>query len=346
MYKLLFIILLSEVCSANWAQSLIRAQEAFKILQPKRIVKVAVIDTGVDINHEKIKSSIWFNSKEKLNGIDDDGNGFVDDVNGWNFHDNNNRVQDNHGHGTHVTGIILNQNISKHIQIIPIKYIEPSSLSGDTLASSLKAFEYAINLDVDIINYSAGGGVYSEEEKTLMQKAEKKGILIVAAAGNEGENADQVKYYPAGYNLGNIISVTAVNEKRKLISVANYGMQSVHIAAPGFRIYSALPYNKYGVMTGTSQATAYVTGVAAMILSQTERIRDASLLKERLLKTTDVNSDLNILSQGILDARSAITQKGQGLNANNSYIQNANLDALLLSDSKIEEFATRTLSSP
>lgn len=329
---LILLMALAEQVYANpWARSLTLVDQAIKYVHPNRKIVIAVIDTGVDTSHEKLKNNIWVNSGEvgldsngndkSTNKIDDDGNGCVDDVQGWNFHAQTNKVEDLHGHGTHVSGIILgitskNDQPIREVTIMPLKYIEPSSNIANTLSSSIQAFEYAIRMGANIINYSAGGAEFSAQEKAVVQKAKDKGILVVAAAGNESQNADKIPYYPASYNLSNIISVTAVDDRASLIPVANYGFDNVHLAAPGYKIFSSLPQNKYGYMTGTSQATAYVTGVAALLAMQTQGEFHAEAIREKLLSAAREEDQLIGLNHtgSVVDALLAVTQEDQGIN--------------------------------
>ncbi len=241
-------------------------------------VVVAVIDTGVDIRHSSLKNSIWTNPGEsgkdqygrdkENNHIDDDGNGFIDDVHGWNFVDNNNDVTDRHGHGTHISGIIKSQFLTQladkrdaaDLKLMVLKYYSPEAKEVDNIAFSTAAIRYANKMKASLINYSGGGATKFLSEYQAIQESQKNGILFIAAAGNSKENIDFKKYYPANYDLTNIISVAATDQKGDLVAFSNYGINSVDIAAPGQFIASTLPNNQYGIMSGTSQATAYVTG--------------------------------------------------------------------------------------
>jgi thermitase len=282
----------------------IRADRAWAITQGSKDIKVAVIDTGADVNHPDLNCNIWrnpgetgFDAKGKdrsNNQLDDDGNGFVDDVYGWNFDGNNNDLADHHGHGTHISGIIGAcggngigiSGVSPHVSIIVLKYYDPRSAKSDNLANTVKAIHYAIKMGANIINYSGGGLDFSQDEYAAVKLARDKGILFVAAAGNEYSNSDQSHYYPANYKLDNIISVTAINQKTQVLKSSNFGMDTVHIAAPGENIFSLLPNNKYGTMTGTSQATAFVSGVAALIMAE-NREMNYSEVRNQILDASD-----------------------------------------------------------
>lgn len=263
--------------SQQWALRLIDWEE-YKPKSKKLVV--AVIDTGIDANHPDIKGNLWVNSKEiPGNGVDDDKNGCVDDVHGCNFITMNGDLTDNHGHGTHIAGIIgakTSNNIgiagmAVNVKLMILKYYDPKAVGANNLLNTVKAIKYAAKMGADIINYSGGGLEYSKIERNAIKKAGDKGILFVAAAGNEHNNSDKAKYYPASYNLSNIISVTAVNPRKRVLASSNYGVKTVDLAAPGENIYSTLPDNSYGLMTGTSQATAFVTGAVVTLKSRFPR---------------------------------------------------------------------------
>lgn len=288
----------------KWGLDKTDVKNAWDITAGSKNVVVAIIDTGADIKHNDLKNNLWVNkgetgvdakgrSKER-NGIDDDQNGFIDDVHGWNFVDNNNNLDDHHGHGTHIAGIVgahgLNSHsaigVSPNVSLMILKYYDPTSAANNNLRNTVRAIEYATAMNVHIINYSGGGLEPSKEEHDAITAANKKGILFVAAAGNEKTNSDHSKYYPADYKISNIISVTAVDESTKILPTSNYGVHTVDIAAPGLNIFSTLPNNQHGIMTGTSQATAFVTGVAALVFANNNEF-NASSVKKYILRTGD-----------------------------------------------------------
>lgn len=255
-------------------------------------IVIAIIDTGVDVNHSFIKKHLWSNPKEKPNKKDNDGNGYAGDLHGWNFANHSDDLTDQNGHGTHVAGIILQQISSRRVKLMILKYYDDSATGADNLENSIKAIRYATQMGADIINYSGGGDYRSPLEELAIKEAERKGILFVAAAGNDGRNTDEQGYYPAGYRLKNIISVAALDSQNHLLDTSNYGSGSVDVAAPGKDIFSSLPKGEFGFMTGTSQATAWVTGLAAQILSYSSiKIRPESL-KRLLLKQAQLDKSL------------------------------------------------------
>src|SRR6185312_12033146 len=277
-----------------WGLKKSDAARAWQVALGSRKIVVAVIDTGADVHHEDLAKNIWTNPGEtgvdkfghdkSNNGIDDDGNGFVDDVHGWNFVSNNNDLTDNHGHGTHIAGIIGAEagngkgiaGIAPQVSMMILKYYDPKVPNTDNLRNTVNAIKYAVmmknkyGINIDVINYSGGGTEYSQDEHDAIVEARKSSILYVAAAGNERSNSDQHKYFPADYGLSNIISVTAIDPSTEVLPSSNYGTATVDIAAPGQNILSTLPGNQYGFMTGTSQATAFVTGAAVLVMSRHE----------------------------------------------------------------------------
>jgi subtilisin family serine protease len=224
----------------------IDAPEAWNVTTGSSDVVVAVIDSGVDINHPDLAANIWTNAAE-LNGNpgeDDDGNGKIDDVHGWDFYVNNNDPRDANGHGTHVAGTIaaVGNNakgvtgVSWSAKIMPIRFLDAWGI-GDT-ADAIAAIQYANEMGADIINNSWGGGAYSQPLKDAIDASD---ALFVCAAGNTGSNTDITPHYPSSYNSANIIAVAASDQNDNLASFSNYGAVSVDVAAPGVNIYSAAP---------------------------------------------------------------------------------------------------------
>lgn len=293
----------------KWGLKKVDIKHAWNISQGSKGIVVAVIDTGIDTSHEDLSSNLWANpgetGKDKngknkaTNGIDDDNNGYVDDVHGWNFVSNNPDLKDNHGHGTHISGIIGAEGgngkgisgVSPKVSIMSLKYFDPKAPGMNNLENTVKAIHYAIENGANIINYSGGGLEYSKKEMQAVKRAQAAGILFVAAAGNERSNSDERKYYPADYELDNIISVTAINSDEKILPSSNFGVITVDISAPGKEIYSTMPKGRYGYMTGTSQATAFVSGVAALVMAH-NRDYSAIQVAKYIKQTGDVIDSL------------------------------------------------------
>lgn len=292
-------------------------------------VIVAVIDTGIDYKHPDLIDSIYVKPGESgpwsppagsttacrdksCNGIDDDNNGYVDDVVGWDFVHDVALPYDTHGHGTHIAGIInniANTGTCPKLSILPLKYYDNSGAGFNNLANTVRAIHYAIRAGAQIINYSGGGADPAPAERAAVEEARRKGVLFVAAAGNDGHNNDQIPYYPASYGTDNIIGVASVNKLNQLLPSSNYG-KTVHIGAPGLMILSTLPEGKYGTMSGTSQATAYVSGAAAYLaMQQQEGAFDFKKIKNWLIegsrpaKFQDKNA---ILAAGLLSMPRAV----------------------------------------
>jgi subtilisin family serine protease len=278
--------------------------EAWKKFKKHKEIVVAVVDTGIDRSHPFLEKNI-FVEDGKLNesnfGVD-----FSKDrkIKGAPI--------DQHGHGTHVSGII--RSIFPDVKILALKYYNPTASGMDNLNSTVEALRYAVDHNVDIINYSGGGPEPASEELSVLKEAERKGILVVAAAGNEESNIDEKAkaYFPASYGLKNIITVTAHDEDLKILPSSNYGKQSVDIFAPGYRIKSSLQNGRAGYLTGTSQATAFVTGVAALIKSEypsfsTEKIKE--IIKASAKKEVTMEGKCN--SGGRLNAAQAMTLAAQ-----------------------------------
>jgi subtilisin family serine protease len=241
---------------------------------PSHPIVVAVIDTGIDRNHELLKNNIWTNSGEvgidhsgrnkQTNQVDDDGNGFVDDVHGWSFSGDDNNPEDHHGHGTHIAGLVLKN--APDAVILPIQYFDPNHQRVNTVEASVRAIDYAIQMHAQIINYSGGGTEASERERDALARAAKHGILVVAASGNDHADIDVKPYFPAAYGLNNILSVSAITSQGKLSEFSNFGQHKVVIGALGNSLESARPHGGTAVMSGTSQATALVSGAAAQLM--------------------------------------------------------------------------------
>ncbi len=284
-------------------------------------VTIAVIDTGVDSSHPDLKNSLWINEKEVKGkpGVDEDGNGYVDDVHGWDFVTKSGRIIDTHGHGTHVAGIAAAKGASKDsylgicpgARIMSLRYYNEKASGSENLRNTILAIEYAVQNGAQIINYSGGGAQFSQPEFKALEDAAKKGVLVIAAAGNERSNADEKLYFPAAYPLDNILSVAAINQSGQIPSFSNWGRAKVHVVAPGASILSTVPGGGYGYMSGTSQATAFVSGIAAMLLAVNPKL-SFSKLKEHIENSTRKLPQLvgKARSSGLVDAVSALKAVG------------------------------------
>lgn len=276
---------------------------------------VAVIDTGVDWDHPDLRDNLYTNQAEAngLPGVDDDGNGFVDDVHGWNFHANTPNSRDDHKHGTHCSGTIAGAGnngvgvtgVAWRAKILPVKFLGADG-SG-SLARAIEGINYARMMGAKIMSNSWGGGGFSEALQEAIAATDKAGVLFIAAAANNSSNNDVTPAYPATYPLANIVSVAATDNRDRLASFSNYGARTVHVAAPGVRIYSTVPNGGYDYLSGTSMATPHVSGIAALLWSAHPEWSAADI-KERLIRTSDPVASLKrrVVAKGRVNAWNAL----------------------------------------
>ncbi|MCC5618156.1 S8 family serine peptidase [Nostoc sp. CHAB 5836] len=266
----------------NWGADLVKAPEVWAQGYTGKGVVVAVVDTGVDYNHEDLKNNIWTNSKEIAgNGIDDDGNGYIDDNYGWNFADQNNNTLDNNGHGTHVSGTIAGENnnsgvtgIAYDAKIMPVKVLNESG-SGSYNSIS-KGIRYAVDNGANVINLSLGGRYSNRTLESAIDYASSKGVIVVMAVGNDGDSSPD---YPARYAYKSGIAVGAVDRNNNMPDFSNRsGTNEIgYVTAPGVKVYSSVPNNQYATYSGTSMAAPHVAGVIALMLSANSNLTDAQV---------------------------------------------------------------------
>jgi thermitase len=298
----------------NWGldntvgNSHVHAVDAWNIEQGSRDVIVAVIDTGIDPTHPDIKNNLWH---DKLTGYY-----------GWDFVYNKPNPYDEHSHGTHVAGIIGAQfnpiagisGLARNVSIMPVKYYDEHHSGSENLKASTQALSWAIDHGANIINYSGGGPEFSGAEYAELKRARDHGILVVAAAGNERQNSDLPEnyYYPCAYRLENIICVAAINIHNDMLPSSNWGMVRVDVAAPGENILSIVPGGKYSYMSGTSQATAFVSGEAALILSN-HPLLSVEQLRNTIVSNVDPLPSLKnmVKSGGKINAYAALASLGR-----------------------------------
>lgn len=271
----------------------IDAPEAWEIHRGSRSVVVGVIDSGLDTTHPDLAANIWRNPGEiPGNGKDDDGNGYVDDIHGWDFYSEDAVPDDPNGHGTHVAGTIgaVGDNgigttgVAWAVSMAGLRFLSASG-SGAT-SDAVEAVAYATFKKMAMTSNSWSSSSSSLALKSVIDDAGAAGILFVAAAGNNSANTDSFPRYPSAYNSWNIVSVAATTRQDKLSSFSNHGAVSVDLAAPGSDIYSTLPGGKYGLKSGTSMAAPHVTGALAVLKSYYPSF-SAGELKERLLADVD-----------------------------------------------------------
>lgn len=234
--------------------------------------KVAVLDTGVDIDHPDLVTNLWKNSKETPdNGKDDDDNGYVDDYYGGDMRDGRGSGVDYNGHGTHVAGIVgaVGNNglgvsgVCWSGYVMSVRFMNASG-SGST-SDAVEGIEYAVKRGAKVINASFGTTSKSSALQDAVDYAQEKGVLIVVAAGNDGKNIDKSPVYPASLTDGNILTVAASTSSDELASFSNYGEKSVDVAAPGQEIFSTYMGDTYKSLSGTSMAAPYVAGMAGLL---------------------------------------------------------------------------------
>lgn len=280
--------------SSQWAHEVVRSAQAWDVSRGNHSVIVAVIDSGVDYLHSDLAGNIWKNPDEVLDGLDNDGNGLVDDIRGWNFAGNNSNVvaDDRSYHGTHVAGTVgaVGNNgvgVSGHaqsVQILPIKFLS-SSGSGYT-SDAIRGMDYAISKKARIISSSWGSRNYSQAMIDALERVRIAGAIFVAAAGNNGTSNDSTGFYPSGYPHSNIVAVASSGKTDVLSRFSNYGAKTVDLAAPGESITSTKNGNAYQTISGTSMATPLVSGVLATMVALRPDLSNVDLI-QALLDTVD-----------------------------------------------------------
>ncbi len=290
-----------------------------------RSIYVGIIDEGVQITHPDLQANIWVNPFDPVDGIDNDGNGYIDDSNGWDFVGNNRTVYDGptsgstntDSHGTHVAGTIgaVGNNsagvvgVNWRVTMIPCKFL---GASGGSTATAIAAIDYLTDLKVrhglDIVcsNNSWGGGGYSQALADAIARHTARNILFVAAAGNGGsdgvgDNNDSVPSYPASYTNAGVVSIASITSTGARSSFSNFGATSVDLGAPGSNIQSTLPVNRYGALSGTSMATPHVSGAVALYAAR--RTARGATIKSNIMSSAYKISSLNgrCVSGGTLD---------------------------------------------
>lgn len=253
----------------------IEAIAAWNLATGSPDVTVAILDSGIELTHPDLVDNLFVNPGEIAgNGIDDDGNGYVDDTCGWDFVDDDNVAQDDNGHGTFSAGIVgaAGDNgagisgVSWDVSLIPLKFLDANG-SGTT-AGAILALDYAIGIGARITNNSWGGGPFSQALLEMIQAADQAGIPFVASAGASSTDIDVTPYYPASYDVPNVLVVAATDHDDLLVSSSNWGPKTVDLAAPGAEILTTYPGASYRIISGTSTATAHVSGALALVVAR------------------------------------------------------------------------------
>jgi len=295
----------------------ISAAEAWTKTTGSNKVVVAVLDSGVDYTHMDLANNIWIRPAN-IAPYEDRQLGTVQDLHGYNAVDNNDDPMDENGHGTHCAGIIGAEGgknigiagVNWTVQIMPLKFMNAGGFG--TTKDAIEAINYVIDrhnhgVNVRIISASWGSTMKSRSLEDVIRKANDAGILFVAASGNASTDNDRSPHYPSSYNLPNVISVAALDRNDKLTSFSNYGVKSVHIAAPGKDILSTWLGDSYEEHSGTSMATPVVSGVAALILAKEPQLT-IDELRRRLFDSVDKLESLQgkVATGGRINAAKAV----------------------------------------
>lgn len=273
---------------------------------------VGVLDTGIDIKHQELASNIYTNTDEiPNNGIDDDGNGYIDDMCGWDFSNDDATVYDSattDSHGTYVAGIIAAAGnnggiigVAPDVKVMPLKFI--SGNVGYT-SDAIEAIEYAMNMGVKIINCSFGG---TDNNPALKDAMASSGILFICSAGNRGSDTAEKPIYPAAFDIENVLSVASIDNMGLVPDFSSYG-KGVDVAAPGTSVISTAPGDAYSYYSGTSVSAAIVSGIAMLVQSKYPN-DNVLAIKERIRNSVTKSASLEgvVATGGRVDAYGALT---------------------------------------
>ena len=333
--------------ASGTADADIDAPEAWDITTGNSGIIIAVIDTGIDYDHSDLVGNIWTNSGEAdcLNGLDDDVNGYADDCKGWDFSTcvesdedglcitpklEDNDPMDEYGHGTHVAGIIgaVGNNgagvsgVMWRVKLMPLKVLDSTGWGSN--GELIAGIQYAVDNGAKVMNVSLGGYDFSNFVYEAIETANSAGVLFVASAGNGGidrigDNNDLTPHYPSSYNLPNIISVAATDQNDTRVSFSNYGLTSVHVAAPGVYVLSTIPQGLFSdfsdkeFFAGTSMAAPHVSGLAGLLYSYYDGVHNTQFdnyqIRIAILWSVDVLPTLSgwIQTGGRINAYNALS---------------------------------------
>ncbi len=311
-YTLFDVVPNDSYFSDQWHLTRINASAAWQLERGNETVVIAVIDTGVDLDHVDLASNLWNNSNEiPNNGLDDDGNGYIDDVYGWNFITNTSDISDTDGHGTHVAGIIAavtnnSEGVAGVCWNCKLMILKTLDTNGGTTIDIVNAIYYATDNNASIISMSFGGNTSDEELKNALDYASSKGVLLIAAAGNDG---NETKKFPAAFD--NVLAVAATNESDAKADFSQFGAW-IDLAAPGTNILSTYLDNLYAYGNGTSMSTPVVSSVAALLLSKNPNLTPLQLYTALKSSVTPVNSD-EYIGTGIINAWLALSRESDAI---------------------------------
>ena len=301
-----------ELDKKLWGVKRMNAPAAWATTEGEGVL-VAVVDTGLDLVHPALKDNLFTNAAESEGkpGIDDDGNGYIDDKNGWNFEQNTANSQDDQGHGSHVGGTIAGilterefYGVAPKAKLLSVKTHDTSGASREDAV--VKGILYAADAGAKVINCSWGGapeaGEFSQLLLDAVEYAGKKNALVVAAAGNDGQDIDKRPSYPASYVTPNIMAVASTTSGDKLSGFSNYGAKSVHVAAPGSAVYSVRNGGGYVNLSGTSMAAPHASGAAALVYASLPANATPLEVKSVLMENSEkISSTTNKVISGLID---------------------------------------------
>ncbi len=307
----------------------IDAPEAWNVAIGNHGIVVAVIDTGVDYTHPDLDDNMWTNPGEiPGNGLDDDGNGFVDDVHGYDFVNNDGDPMDDHHHGTHCAGTVGAEGnndegvvgVCWNVRIMALKFLDATGY-GST-ADAISCIEYAKQMGAKVTSNSWSGDPYDQALKDAIDAAGTLGITFVAAAGNDSQDNDSTPAYPSSFVSDNIIAVVSSDRNDARSSFSNYGAISTDLAAPGSSIYSCVPGGSYQYLSGTSMAAPHVAGACALLLSIDPSL-SAEAIRQILMDTVDSTLPGICASGGRLNlAHAAAVTRASWVQASPPYTNN------------------------
>ncbi len=293
----------------------INAERAWEIQTGTREKIVAIIDTGIDWSHPDLAENMWVNEAEQNGkaGVDDDNNGVVDDIYGYNAITGTGNAKDDQGHGSHCAGTIgarANNGIGVagvnwNVRMMAVKFLDAGG-SG-SLADAIKAIDYATKMGANVMSNSWGGGGFSQTLMDAIKRSNDAGAIFIAAAGNEYNNNDNSPTYPSTYQVENVMSVAAIDNRGAKADFSNYGKKTVHLGAPGVNVMSTTG-GSYKSFSGTSMATPHVAGVAALLWANEPNLT-AAQVKERLIATVRPLASMKGKTRtgGMVDAYGALT---------------------------------------
>ncbi len=294
----------------------INATAAWDLATGLPSVVIAILDSGIDFGHPDLAANIYVNPGEVAgNGLDDDGNGYVDDVHGWDFVNEDNDPQDDNGHGTFMAGIIGAEanngqgiaGVCWRVSLLPLKFL--GATGTGTTADAIRALDYAVALGVPITNNSWGGGPFSQALLDAITTADQAGTAFVATAGGAGRDLDVTPVYPVCYDVGNVVAVAASDHDDLLYSASDYGDETVDLAAPGVGILTTDIGASYRTISGTSAATAHVSGALGLILTRFPLATGVAAGDHLVAHAEKVAALTGFVRMGRLDAYAALVNE-------------------------------------